>query len=295
MTKNKSSGNKPGYGGEEPRQNSQYDKIWRENMKAALPGIIEKVIGIEIVHSRDLPGKIQVTQQKEVDFLRKVTDKRGDTFILHIEVQTRSEPKMAYRMLEYRVMAEQIYILPVRQYVIYLGDSASTMPVSIESPDLRYSYTLITLRSIPYQLFLSSKHPEEKILAVLGDFGEEDPQEVLQAVVSEVTKSSQSDFAENQYLQQLRIIIQLRNLVKEFNKIMETVTKFFREENDPFFIKGEVKGRKEGKLEGKTEGKTEVVRNLLLTGRFTISEIADFVDVEIAFVEEIRASLAGGG
>ncbi len=30
-------------------QNSQYDKIWRENMQGALPGIIEKVLGINVI------------------------------------------------------------------------------------------------------------------------------------------------------------------------------------------------------------------------------------------------------
>jgi len=38
-------------------QANQYDKIWRENMQAALPGIIEKVLKINIQESRDLPDK----------------------------------------------------------------------------------------------------------------------------------------------------------------------------------------------------------------------------------------------
>ncbi len=59
---------------------------------------------------------------------------------------------------------------------------------------------------------------------------------------------------------------------------METVAKFFKEEKDPFFIKG------------KSEGKAEIVRNLLQSGRFTITEIADFANVEKAFVEKIRNS-----
>lgn len=252
-------------------------------MKEALPGIIEKVLKIHLVHSEDLPDKIQITRQKEADLLRKVTDQNGHTFVLHLEIQTRDDPDMAYRMLEYRIMAEQVYRLAVRQYVIYLGEKTSQMPTHVDSPGLKYQYTLISFRKLPYRLFLSSDKPEEKILAVLGNFGTEPPGQVLQSVISQIRDASKNNLTENQYLQQLRIIIQLRNLAKEFNKIMEPVATFFKEEKDPFFIKG--------KVEGKAEGKGEVVRNLLQTGRFTRSEIVALANVEEAFVRKIEASL----
>ena len=74
-------------------------------------------------------------------------------------------------------------------------------------------------------------------------------------------------------------MIQLRNLALEFDKVMKTVADFFREERDPFFIAGERKT------------KTEVVQNLLRSGRFTISEISGFANVEKAFVMEIEAEM----
>ena len=262
-------------------QNSQYDKIWRENMQGALPGIIEKVLGINVLYSEDLPGKVQVTSQKELDVLRKVTDTSGETFILHIEVQTRDDPDMAYRMLEYRVMAEQVYRLPVKQYVIYLGETVSTMPRGISSWGLSFEYTIISIRDLSYRLFLTSDHPQEKLLAILGDFGADNPAEVLETIVSEVRAVSGGGFSEYRYLQQLRIMIQLRNLALglEFDKVMKTVADFFREERDPFFIAGERKTKR------------EVVRNLLSSGRFTISEISGFTNVEESFVTEIEAEM----
>jgi hypothetical protein len=69
-------------------QASQYDKIGRENMRAALPGIIEKVLEIDIVKSADLPEKLLITKQREVDVLQQVEDSAGYNFILHIEIQT---------------------------------------------------------------------------------------------------------------------------------------------------------------------------------------------------------------
>ena len=159
-------------------------------MQGALPGIIKNVLGIDVLYSEDLPGKVQVTSQKELDVLRKVTDANGETFILHIEVQTRDDPDMAYRMLEYRVMAELVYRLPVRQYVIYLGETASTMPTGIRSWGLSFEYTIISIRDLNYRLFLASEHPQEKLLAILGDFGRDDPVEVIKKIVSEVRSVS---------------------------------------------------------------------------------------------------------
>jgi len=56
----------------------------------------------------------------------------------------------------------------------------------------------------------------------------------------------------------LRILAQLRKLDIKFAEAMESITKFFKEEKDPFFrrgeAKGEAKGRKEVALEMKKEG-----------------------------------------
>ena len=264
------------------QQANKYDKIWRENLRSALPGLIEKVLKLNITHRIDLPDKIQITRQKEMDLLQQVTDREGHTYILHIEIQTQNEADMVYRMAEYRIMTQQVYQLPVLQYVIYLGQGKATMPSRLSAPGLYFEYTLLSLSEVPYQLFLSSDKPEEKLLAVLADFGGENPETVIGEVLQGVRTSSGGDFSENRYWQQLRILIQLRNLGDSFNKAMETVTKFFKEEKDPFYQKG------------KLEGKSEVVRNLLGTGRFTVSEIANFAGVSEAFVKEVAATLRKG-
>ncbi len=267
-------------------QANQYDKIWRENLQAALPGIIEKVLQIEVAHSEDLPDKLQITRQKETDSLRKITDRQGHVFILHIEIQVKNEPNMAYRMLEYRVMLAQIYKLPIRQYVIYLGIKPLTMPAQIDAPGLHFTYRLISLSDLPYGLFLSSDKPEEKILAVLADFGGEAPEMVIQTVLQEVQKTADSDFSQNRYLQQLRVIVQLRNLVVQFDKAMETVASFFKEERDPWFIRGERKGREEGRQE--TAEKT--VRNMIRKG-FSDADTCEVLEVTPDYVARIREEM----
>jgi predicted transposase/invertase (TIGR01784 family) len=99
-------------------QVNQYDKILRENLEAALPGLIKNLLGIHTVYAEELPDDIQHTKERKPDVLKKITDKNGETFVLHIEFQVKDEPEMVFRMADYFIMLLRRYKLPVRQYVI---------------------------------------------------------------------------------------------------------------------------------------------------------------------------------
>ena len=53
-------------------------------------------------------------------------------------------------------------------------------------------------------------------------------------------------------------------------------------------VEGRVEGREQGRTEGIEKGKAEIVRNLILSNRFTDEEIAAFASVEIDFVRKIH-------
>ncbi len=93
------------------RQSSQYDKILRENIEAVIPALIRKVLGITAVESEELPDDLQHTKERKPDVLKKITDERGETFILQIEFQVSDEAEMVYRMAEYYIMLERKYKL----------------------------------------------------------------------------------------------------------------------------------------------------------------------------------------
>ena len=276
-------------------------------MQAALPGIIEKVLKINILESRDLPDKILVTKQREVDALREVIDSSGSKFILHIEIQVKNEPDMVYRMAKYRIMLERLYRLPVKQYVIYIGEGKSNMISFLRSEGLHYEYNLISFSQISYQLFLASDRPEERLLAVLANFDGEDPETVITTVLTKVRQATESDFSENQYLRQLRILIQLRNLTKQFDNAMEKVSEFFKEERDPFFQKGVIKGIEQGIEKGMERGMEkgieqgiekgidlkshEIVQNLITKLGLSDEQAAGVAGVSIEFVRDVRAEM----
>ena len=82
------------------RQSSQYDKIFKENIEAVISSIMQNLLDITAVSLEELPDDIQHTKERKPDVLKKVTDTKGDTFVLQIEFQVRDEPKMIYRMAE---------------------------------------------------------------------------------------------------------------------------------------------------------------------------------------------------
>ena len=266
------------------RQAGQYDKIIRENLEITLPVIIRDVLGLNITESEELPDDIQHTKERKPDSLKKVTDAGGKTYVLHVEFQVEDEAEMVYRMAEYSIMLMRRYKLPVRQYVIFLKDIKPAMPVFINTENHSYSFSLIRIAQANYRLFLKADNPEVKMLGILANFGKEDSYEAIKSIVDGIKTFTKSDFAESRYFKQLRIFAQLRNSVEqEFEKAMVTVSKFFKEENDFLYKKGETKGE---------EKKSQiVVENLLSELGLSDEQAARIAEVPAEYVAKIRASL----
>ena len=275
-----------------PRQVKEYDKIFKENIAGSLSGIMKHLLGIEATQTEDLPNSIQHTKEREPDVLKIITDSQGRRFVLQLEFQLENEPEMVYRMADYCIMLHRKYKMEVRQYVVYIGEGDANMPTELsEEHYLWFQYSLISLSSINYHVFLESESPEEKMLALLANFGTEEPKSVVYNIIDEVIASSKGPLDRQRYIQQMHILGKLRKLVSVNSMIMESITDYLLKNVD---LKSDViyqMGEKEGKIEGKIESQFEVVKNLLTANRFTTSEIANFAGVTEDFVEEIKASV----
>lgn len=265
------------------RQVSQYDKILKENIEAAIPGLMDKILGIRAVELEELPDDVQHTKERKPDVLKKVTDSNGNTFVLQIEFQVADEASMVYRMAEYYVMLARKYQLPVEQYVIYLGRAKPQMPARFSSKHLQFEFSLIALFDLNYELFLTSERPEEVVLSVLGNFKGQPSQQALQKIIRRIEETSNGDFALKRYFKQLRVLAQLRNLDKHLKDVvMDDLTKFFSQERDVVYMIAQEK----------TEER--FVRNMLAEGTFSLERIANMAGVSVDFVKKIQRSLSGG-
>ncbi|SOD98467.1 hypothetical protein [Spirosoma fluviale] len=262
---------------------SQYDKIFKENIEAIIPGIITNLLHINVVVSEEVPDDIQHTKERKPDVLKKITNSANETFILQLEFQVADEAEMVYRMAEYYVMLRRKFGLPVQQYVLFVGAEKPRMLTRLQEEQLTFDYNLIVFAELDYQLFLTSEKPEDVVLAILADFKQQSPETVVRQVIDRIDQTAQGDFAMKRYFQQLRILAQLRNLQTQIDKTMYSIADYFSEEKDVLYIRGQRKA-KEAK-------EREVVRNLLKKANLSVEQIADIVEVPTAFVLKVKNSL----
>ena len=263
------------------RQSSQYDKIFKENIEAVISSIMQNVLEITAVSMEELPDDIQHTKERKPDVLKKVTDTKGDTFVLQIEFQVRDEPEMVYRMLEYYGMLERKYKLPVKQFVIFLGSDKPTMPIELDRERLKFSYPLVSLSTLDYHIFLNSDKPEEIILGILANFKGENPENALKQILVRVKETTKGDFSLNRYFNQLRVLAQLRNLELNLKNAMDSIAEYIKEERDVLYLRGQER----------TEER--IVKNLLSKMSLTFEQIADVAGVTVDFVKSVHRQLTG--
>jgi hypothetical protein len=263
---------------------SQYDKIIKENLETTLPVIIRDVLGLDILVSEELPDDVQHTKERKPDALKKVTDIEGNTYILQLEFQLKDEKEMVYRMAEYYIMLLRRYRLPIKQYVIFLKDSNPRMKTVLDTEDLKFNFRLIQIAEINYNLFLRSNDPKIKMLGILANFGNEDTYKVVKAIVDDIHSVTNGDFAQNRNFKQLRVFVHLRsNIEQQFIKAMDSISSFFKEENDIYYRRGQSKGE---------EKKSRVVvENLIVKLGLTDEQAAEVAEVSLDYVKTLRAEL----
>lgn len=263
------------------KQANQYDKIFKENIEAVIPSLMQNILGITAVESEELPDDIQHTKERKPDVLKKITDNKGNTYVLQIEFQVADEPKMVYRMAEYYVMLERKYELPVEQYVIYLGAAKPQMPTSLDSKRMKFDFPLISFADLDYHIFLQSARPEEVVLGVLADFKGDSTEKALEQIVQRIEETATGDFSLKRYFKQLRVLAQLRNLGDNLKNIaMDSIAKFVSVEKDAAY------------MIGREKEKEEIVGNLLRKLDLSLDQVADIVGVSIEFVKKIQQKLS---
>lgn len=160
------------------------------------------------------------------------------------------------------------------------------MPTQLLDKKMHFQYELISLSAIDYQLLLNASDPREKMLAILGDFKGQSPAEITENIARQIIETSNGDFAEQRYLNQLSILMRLRNLAT-----MDSIAPYITLETDMFYLYGEKKGLEKGLEKGLAKGKKTLVKNLLRKTDFSIAKIADIAEVTEYFVKKVKRSL----
>jgi predicted transposase YdaD len=271
-----------------------YDKILKENIAAIFLPLAEKFLGIHISKSEELKDKVQVTLEKEPDFIRIVDTHAGERFILHIEFQRADEEGMVYRMQEYYAILRRKYNLPVRPIVFYLGQTVSRMQTRLAPEEVFEGFSLISLNQYASRNLVSSQLPGEIILAILGDFEGQDPLEVVRAILTRLKETNRDEMALRKYIRQLSILARLRNLTTETQKqindmgLIDELIDNIAE--DPLYQEGVLKGIEKGREEGEKRMRNLIMK-MLKENTLSIEKIAELAEVTVEYVQQVAKEL----
>ena len=196
------------------------DRISRETAGWALTEIIS-LLDLEVASSELLPSTLVGTFHNEVDFLAKVEDMQGQTFLIHIEFQTQSDPNMMARMNRYHGHLYFQYRMPIFHFVFYLGDRPHGMQTKLKDAEIFSGYHILSLKEQPFQDYLNSEDPRKIIFGILTDFGQHSQEEGIQLLLERLQKASSTKIEFRKHLKQLKILSKISNLGGTLDKIVK--------------------------------------------------------------------------
>ena len=140
-------------------------------MELFLP-LVEEQLGVQITKVSPLPDKQPTTLIRETDgfLVIETTSIIEPKFILHLEFESKDDPEMIYRMVEYHGVELRKYSLPIKHFVIYLGEKTPKMRTKLLQEEIFEGFTLVNVYSFAPEKWLSEEKPSKIIMAILGDY-----------------------------------------------------------------------------------------------------------------------------
>jgi predicted transposase/invertase (TIGR01784 family) len=139
-----------------------YDATIKSILQSLANSLTAKLTGSRAVEL--LSVEFESVERRVPDLVLRLEDER----IFHLEIQSDNDPRMAQRMLRYRLLLlERFQNSVIVQYVLYIGKSKCSMVQAIKDGDLSYRYYLIDIRELSEDVFLLSNSAAERALALL--------------------------------------------------------------------------------------------------------------------------------
>ncbi|MBF0456701.1 MAG: hypothetical protein HQK99_02265 [Nitrospirae bacterium] len=244
-----------------------YDKIIKEILKGVVDTLIAKVIGLKIVRSTAIETKLQITNEREADFILRVEMEDGSISLLHIEFQATNYSQMVYRELRYWVYLSEIHKIHPLQYVFYIGNELLSMKDSLSTETTSHRYNLIDMRDVDCEQFLYSDSPEEVILSILCNYQKKGVRIFIRDILNRLKELVPEETLRGKYIRQVEVLSQLRDLQDNIYKEAEEMALVYDMERDVRFRQGRERGIAEGEERGIEKGLLEGQRMGLLEGQ----------------------------
>ncbi len=266
---------------------SIFDRVMKDKLQTATQEFACSQLGISPISVTPENTELPRTMGRRIDYLSIIESIREGKLLLHMEYQTTNDPKLHYRMLEYKGILLRKYELPVVQYVLYLGEEPMNMPNEYTDSQWQCHYELQDIRSISAHSLLKSPKPAAVAMALLADYEGEPAEEVISKILKklQLMVKSPSDFHE--YMTRLGVMSKLRNLEEtlETQKSMLDIT--FKPEDFPEYYKLFEKGYNRFRNEVIDDRNREFALKLINDGGLSFEKIASVTDLSLEVVKQL--------
>ncbi|GAB3704626.1 hypothetical protein GCM10027592_36220 [Spirosoma flavus] len=260
------------------------------------------------------PPEQDTYQPRYVDKLVKVfTQKDGKPteqwILIHIEVQGYKDPQFAERMFQYYYRIFDKYRQPIIAFALFTDNYKGYHPSQYErsylGTELSYRYNIYKIRDQNEDDLLASDNPFALIVLVVqaalksGKLSEEELLNLKLSIAKRLLNSQISKNKIRSILNFLRYYVRLEKSTvnSKFEKEIDTLTQSNKTMGIEEFLleRAKKEGIKEGLEKGLEQGaeqeKRSLVTRLLTMTAFSSEQIADIVNVSVAFVDQVRKDL----
>ncbi|WP_461044370.1 Rpn family recombination-promoting nuclease/putative transposase [Spirosoma harenae] len=260
------------------------------------------------------PPEQDTYQLRYVDKLVKVFTRQASKpveqwILIHIEVQGYRDPHFAERMFQYYYRIFDKYRQPITAIALFTDSHKGYHPSRYEQSylgtQLSYRYNTYKIRDQNEANLLANPNPFALVILTAktalkaGTLSEDELLNLKLSIAKSLLNSQISKNKVRSILNFLRYYVRLENPVvnSKFEKEIESITQSSKPMGIEEFLLDRAKkeGLKEGLEKGLEQGveqeKRLVVASLLTKTGFSSEQIADIVNVPVAFVNQIRKSL----
>jgi predicted transposase YdaD len=232
----------------------QYDAILKSALRHLTGSVLKPLSGVRV--SRWLNVDLPTVQSRRADMLGEA----ADGTLLHIELQSANQARMAHRMLEYASAIERRFGRFPEQMVLYVGSAGLRMKGELSGPGLRYRCRMVDIRELDGEALLTSRRVEDNIIAILARLGDE--RRAIQRILGRIAKTGSR--RREAILTELVLLAGLRKLEPILRQEAEKMP-ILNDIMDHQLIGPAIrKGLRQGLEKGLEQGRQEGERTLIL-------------------------------
>jgi len=255
---------------------NEYDTTFKRLLRQSVQEAIRELTGSTVSswYNVELPK----TSSRTLDLLGE--SPAGE--LIHIELQSKNDPLMPLRMLEYYLRVRELFGRYPRQVLLYVGRERLRMESAIQTERLSYAYRVVDVRALDGDRLLGSSQIGDNIIAILTK--RVDLRKTIRRVLEKIAALDAG--GRRVALDELTTLAGLRkvaHIVGEETEAMTILDDIMDHDlYGPLIRKSEKRGERRGEVKGALKGKLDLIRSLLAK-RF--GPLPDWAETQLASLD----------